>query len=86
VTPEHLETKIKEIFPTITFPIPAQLKSQKLDLDKLSKDQIFTLTAWEFWKDGQDWDQGISDIAEGHDVILCDRAHCITALKNIFGY
>ena len=72
--------------------IPAQLENKVhaiagKDLSTLADDQIFAILAYELWKDGMDWDQGVSDLAEGKpNLQYKTREDCINFLKTVFGY
>ena len=79
ITQEQLETKVEVFIKDIQ-------TNDTSDITQLADDQIFALTAWSFWKDGMDWDQGIQSIAEGTDPVLKTREQCILTLKSIFGY
>jgi hypothetical protein len=77
ISQEQLDAKVQGIKKILDF---------TKDLGELLDDQVFVLTAWEFWKDGRDWENGIPELAEGRDPILKTRELCVQALKNIFGY
>lgn len=88
MTPEKLEEIVSELFPTKfnqTKPFVADHPND-LDLPTLRDDQIFALLAWEFWKDGMDWELGISNIAEGKSALYPTRASAIHILKVVFDY
>lgn len=59
------------------------------DLSTLTDDQVFALLAWELWKDGMDWNQGVPEIAEGkftRNNLFNTREGCVLFLKSTFGY
>jgi hypothetical protein len=72
--PEQLEAKVKAI------------QAKEFSLEELPDDELFALVAWEMWKDGMDWDQGVSNMAEGKVLGMNTRENCIHALKVMFGY
>jgi hypothetical protein len=78
ITQEQLEVKAKEII--------FRLLGDGGSLENLSDDELFALVAYELWKDGMDWDQGIPEYAEGKDPIIKNRLTAIQLLKNTFGY
>jgi len=76
MTPEQLEQKVNAL----------KAPNSKEGLEALADDQIFALLAYEFWKDGMDWDLGIEQIALGHTVSYNTREKCIHILVTVFGY
>jgi hypothetical protein len=73
ITQEQLEEKVKAI----------QKGGENVSVNDLDNEDLFALLAWEMWKDGMDWDQGISDIAAGKSIT---REDATFNLINIFGY
>jgi hypothetical protein len=57
-----------------------------LNLDKLSDDQLHALLAWEFWKDGADWDDLVEDIATGQYLPFNTREAALDQLRKVYGY
>jgi hypothetical protein len=80
MTPEQLETKVRSFYPADQHP------NDCIELERLADDQIFALLAYEFWKDGMDWELGIEQIALGQTVSYNTREKCIHILKTVFCY
>jgi hypothetical protein len=80
MTQEQLEAKVRTFWPLDQHP------NDCIELPKLTDDQIFSLLAWELWKDGMDWELGIADIAEGKTASYNTREKCMHILKTVFGY
>ena len=76
MTPQELDAKVKAL-PGYT---------GNIDLFRLTDDQVFALLAWEFWRDGMDWNLGIPEIAMGQSASYPTRERAIHILKAVFGY
>lgn len=76
VTQQQFEAKIKEI----------KRGQGTLDLNTLSNEDVFALLAWEYWKDGADWDDLVVDMITGQYLPFNTRETAIKALQDIFGY
>jgi hypothetical protein len=57
-----------------------------LELNKLRNEDLHHLLAWEFWKDGADWDDFVEDIATGQYLPFNTREATIDQLRKVFGY
>lgn len=77
MTQKELEDKIRIIH---------QILGTNPDLGRLSDDQIYVLLAWEFRKDGMDWDMGVESIARGRHPLFNTRGSAVMQLQNVFGY
>jgi hypothetical protein len=78
ISQEQLEDTIKSL--------TARYKGGKIILSELTEKETFELLAYSFWKDGMDWELGISDIAEGKTASYNTREKCFHILKTVFGY
>jgi len=84
LTQEQLIAVIVKLFPTLDHPSCTCLCG--LDLSNLTDEQVYALLAWEMWKDGMDWDQGVEDITTGQYLPFNTRQSAIDHLKTAFGY
>lgn len=57
-----------------------------LILGELHEDQVFTLLAWELWKDGMDWGPDLIEVAMGKNPSYPTREMAIQALAKVFSY
>ena len=55
-------------------------------LEVLAEDEIFLLLAYELWKDGMDWDQGVLEIAYGKNPLYNTREKAMHILTTVFLY
>ena len=77
MTQEELETKVQGV---------QRVLELSPDLNELLDDQIHALLAWEYWKDGADWNDLVVDMITGQYLPFNTRESAIKALKEIFGY
>ena len=77
MTQEELETKVQGV---------QRVLELSKDLNELLDDQIHALLAWEYWKDGADWNDLVVDMITGQYLPFNTRESAIKALKEIFGY
>ncbi|MBE3087732.1 MAG: hypothetical protein IMZ61_16395 [Planctomycetes bacterium] len=95
MTPTELEEKIKRILCGACpsegdnkngYCVNCTVAPVDLVLDKLDDSQLHALLAWEFWKDGADWNDMVADIATGQYLPFNTRAATIDQLRKVFGY
>ena len=77
MTQEELEAKEKKI--------TERFKPGAIELDKLEDHEIYTLIAYELWKDGMDW-QLIPEIAQGRSSYYQPRQLVTNILRTVFQY
>ena len=79
MTPTELEEKIKVFIEDIQ-------TNDTSSITQLDDDQIHALLAWEFWKDGADWNDLVEDIATGQYLPFNTRVAAIDQLRKVYGY